>query len=54
MAFSKAIKSGYSSSITKKILYIRMLTGIKIVELFKKLLSIVYKGKEKNILLARI
>ena len=30
-----------------------MLKGIKIMELFKKLLSIVYKGKEKNILLAK-
>ena len=28
--------------------------GIKIVELFKELLSIAYKKKEKNILLARI
>ena len=28
--------------------------GIKIVKLSKKLLSIVYKKKEKNILLARI
>ena len=27
---------------------------IKMVELFKKLLSIVYKRKEKNILLAKI
>ena len=31
-----------------------MLIGTKIVELFKKLLSIAYRGKEKNILLARI
>ena len=54
MAFSKAIKSGYSSSITKKILYIRMLNKIKIVELFKKLLSMAYKEKKKNILLAKI
>ena len=28
--------------------------GIRIVELFKKLLFMVYKGKEKNILLAKI
>ena len=27
---------------------------IKIVKLFKKLLSIAYKGKEKNILLTKI
>ena len=31
-----------------------MLNKIKIVELFKKPLSIVYKGKKKNILLAKI
>ena len=31
-----------------------MPNGIKIVELSKELLSMVYKGKEKNILLARI
>ena len=31
-----------------------MLNGIKIRELFKKILSIVYRGKEKNILLAKI
>ena len=31
-----------------------MLNKIKIVKLFKKLLSIVYKEKEKNILLAKI
>ena len=31
-----------------------MLNKIKIVELFKEPLSIVYRGKEKNILLAKI
>ena len=31
-----------------------MLNKIKIVELFKKLLSIAYREKEKNILLAKI
>ena len=30
-----------------------MLNGIRIVELFKQPLSIAYRGKEKNILLAR-
>ena len=51
MAFSKAIKSRYSSYITKKVLYIRMPNKIKIVELFKEPLSIAC-GK-KNILLAK-
>ena len=54
MAFSKAIKKRYSSYITKKVFYIKILNRIKIVKLFKKLLSIIYKGKEKNILLAKI
>ena len=54
MAFSRAIKSKYSSYIIKKILYIRMLNRIKIIKLFKKLLSVAYRGKEKNILLAKI
>ena len=54
MAFSKTAKSKYSSYIIKKILYIRILNRIKIVELFKKLLSIVYREKEKNLLLAKI
>ena len=31
-----------------------MLNRIKIVKLFKELLSIAYRGKEKNILLAKI
>ena len=31
-----------------------MLNKIKIVKLFKKPLSIAYKGKEKNILLTKI
>ena len=54
LAFSKAIKSRYNSYATQKIPYIRISNRIKIVELFKKLLSIVYRGKEKNILLAKI
>ena len=44
----------YNSNAIKKIPYRRMLNRIKIVKLSKQLLSIVYKGKEKNILLARI
>ena len=31
-----------------------MLNGIRIIELPKKLLFMAYRGKEKNILLARI
>ena len=43
----------YNSYVIKKIPYRRMLNGIKIVELSKQPLSIVYRGKETNILLAR-
>ena len=43
----------YNSYATKKIPYRRILNGIKIVELSKQPLSMAYKGKEKNILLAR-
>ena len=46
MAFNKVIRNRYSSYITRKILYIKMLNKIKIVELFKKPLSIAYKGKK--------
>ena len=53
MAFNKAVKSRYSSYITKKIPYIKMPNKIKIVKLFRELLPIVYKEKEKNILLAK-
>ena len=38
----------YNSYITKKIPYTKILIKIKIVELFKQLLSIVYRGKEIN------
>ena len=54
MAFSKTIKNKYSSNATQKVSYIEMPIRIRMVKLFKKLLSIVYKKKEKNILLARI
>ena len=53
MASSRAARSRYSNYITKKIPYIKMLNRIKIVELFKELLSIAYRGKEKKILLAK-
>ena len=43
----------HNSYITKKILYRRIFNKIRIVELSKQPLSMVYKGKEKNILLAK-
>ena len=43
----------YNSYVTKKIPYRRMLNRIRIVELSKQPLSMVYRGKETNILLAR-
>ena len=48
MACNWRIVYKYNSYITKKIPYIKISIGIKIVELFKQPLSIVYKGKEKN------
>ena len=39
----------YNNYITKKIPYIRMLIKIKIVELFKQLLFIVYRGGKKKL-----
>ena len=44
----------YNSNVTRKIPYRRILNGIKIVKLSKQPLSIVYRGKEMNALLARI
>ena len=43
----------HNSYTTRKIPYRKMLNGIKIMELFKQPLFIAYKGKEKNILLAK-
>ena len=43
----------YNSYVTRKIPYRRMLNRIKIIKLSKQPLSIVYRGKEKNALLAR-
>ena len=54
LAFSRTVKGRYSSYATQKIPYIKMPTKAKIIKLFKKLLSIAYRGKEKNILLIRI
>ena len=38
----------HNSYVTKKISYIKILIGIKIVKLFKQPLSIICGGKEKN------
>ena len=38
----------HNSYIARKISYIKILIGIKMVELSKQLLSIVYGGKEMN------
>ena len=43
----------HNSYVTKKIPYRRILNRIKIVKLSKQPLSIVYRGKEKNALLAK-
>ena len=48
MESNKGTKAKIYNNATKKISYTRMLIGIKIVKLFRKLLSIVYKRKEKN------
>ena len=48
MACNWKIVYRYNSYITKKIPYIRIFIGIKIVELSKQPLSIVYGGKEKD------
>ena len=44
----------YNSYITKKISYKKILNRIRMVELSKQPLSIAYRGKEKNVLLAKI
>ena len=46
MAFSRTAKSRRNSNITKKISYIKMPNRVKIVELFKEPLFIVYRGKK--------
>ena len=48
MAYNRKMAYRYNSYITRKIPYIRILIGIKIVELSKQLLSIVCRGKEIN------
>ena len=48
MACNQKMAYRHNSYATKKIPYTRILIGIKIMELSKQLLSIVYRGKEKN------
>ena len=48
MACNQKIVYRYNSYVTKKIPYTKMLIKIKIVELFKQLLFMAYRGKEKN------
>ena len=48
MACNRKMVYRYNSYTARKILYIRILIRIKIVELSKQPLSIVYRGKEKN------
>ena len=44
----------HNSYVTRKIPYKRILNGIRMVKLFKQLLSLVYRGKEMIALLAKI
>ena len=48
MAYNQRIIYRYNNYTTKKIPYIRIPIRIRIVKLFKQLLSIVYEGKETN------
>ena len=48
MACNRKIVYRYNNYITRKILYIKILIKIKIVELSKQLLSIACGGKEVN------
>ena len=48
MACNRRMVYRHNSYTTKKIPYIRILIGIKIVELSKQPLSMAYRGKEKN------
>ena len=48
MACNQKIAYRYNSYVTRKIPYIKMLIKIRIIELFKQPLFIVYRGKEKN------
>ena len=48
MACNRKIAYRYNSYITRKIPYIKIFIGIRIVELSKQPLSITCGGKEKN------
>ena len=48
MVCNQKIAYKYNSYIARKILYIKMPIRIRIVELSKQPLSIVYRGKEMN------
>ena len=48
MVYNRRIVYRYNGYATRKIPYIRILIGIKVVELSKQLLPIAYGGKEKN------
>ena len=48
MAYNQKIIYRYNSYATKKIFYTRIPIKIRIVELSKQLLSMAYRGKEKN------
>ena len=48
MAYNRKMVYRYDSYATRKILYMRISIGIKIVELSKQLLSIACEGKKKN------
>ena len=48
MACNQKIVYKYNNYVTRKIPYIRILIGIKIVELSKQPLFIVCRGKETN------
>ena len=48
MACNRKMVHRYNNYITRKIPYIRISIKIKIVKLFKQLLSIACGGKEKN------
>ena len=48
MVYNQKIIYRYNSYITRKILYTKILIKIKMVELSKQPLSMVYRGKEIN------
>ena len=48
MACNQKMVYRYNSYITRKIPYIKMSIGIRMVELSKQLLFMAYGGKEKN------